>query len=68
MKHNDLNELIDNKSKELTDRELLEKNFTNLHLINQKLNSIEKRGYWLLTILVTILLILLYEVPPLWLR
>ena len=49
MKHNDL---IDNKSKELTDRELLEKNFTNLHLINQKLNSIEKRGYWLLTILV----------------
>ena len=68
MKHNDLNELIDNKSKELTDRELLEKNFTNLHLINQKLNSIEKRGYWLLTILVTILLILLYEFPPLWLR
>ncbi len=61
----DLEELLDRQSRELTDRELLERNFISLHRIEKKVNFIDK---WHFVMIFTIIGILLYEFPPLWLR
>ena len=68
MKDNDLDDWIEGQSKKLTDRELLERNFVSLHYAQKKLNHLEKVAYWITPALALIVVILLYEFPPLWSR
>ena len=68
MKDNDLDDWIEKQSKKLTDRELLERNFVSLHYVQKKLNYLEKVAYWITPALTLIVVILLYEFPPLWSR
>jgi hypothetical protein len=68
MKNNNLDDLIDKQSKELTDRELLEAIFIKLHKIQWKLGSLENGFYWISAMVLLSLTMLLYEFPPLWLR
>ena len=68
MKNNNLiNEYIEKRSKDLSDRELLEEIYKESQSFKHK-RLTEKMIFWAMAFAGGSLLILLYEFPPLWLR